>query len=274
MSWKRESVVAGTFYPGEKHALVEVVEAFCSHDDGDKSEPRTTVAIVSPHAGYVYSGRIAGAVYARIRVPDSVFVLCPNHTGYGKRVAVWSQGEWVTPLGKVMVDQELANIFLEKAGETEGDREAHLAEHAAEVQMPFLQFLNPKVKIVPVTLGALRWEQCERVSRALALAVQSRPEGSVLMVASTDMSHYVPAKIAKERDGLALKKLGELDGKGLYDTVVENDISMCGFIPTSCVLEAASNLGARHVEIVRYGHSGEVTGDSASVVAYVSAMVY
>lgn len=266
--WIRPSAVAGTFYSKDPAALRAQLAEFCAEPD----EPRRqAVGILAPHAGYRYSGRIAGEIYRRISIPKLAIVLCPNHTGRGRRVSVWGEGTWVTPLGEVPVDEPVASRLLSFLEETLGDREAHLYEHAVEVQLPFLQHLNPDIRIVPVVLGPLSVEQCTRVGEALAKLVAERATGETLLVASTDMSHYIPEADAAVLDRLALAKVEAIDAQGLYRTCREKDISMCGFIPTTCVLEAVSKLGVKRGEVVAYGNSGDVTGDKTSVVGYAAA---
>ena len=262
--WVREAAVAGRFYSANPTSLRNDLEGFFR---GAAPEP-PTVAIMAPHAGYVYSGRIAGQVYRRLKAPQRAIILAPNHTGHGKRISVWSRGTWRTPLGDVPVDREGAEWLLARLEQPSGDREAHRYEHAAEVHVPFLQFLNPQVEIIPVVLSALSPETCRRVGEAVAALVKQRP---ALIVASTDMSHYIPARVAKALDKLALDRVEAVDGPALYDVVQRENISMCGYVPTTCTLEALREMGISSGELVAYGHSGEVTGDNESVVGYASA---
>lgn len=263
--WIRPPAVAGTFYPDDPQALKAQLESFCVPIPAVRDVP----AIFAPHAGYRYSGRFAGEIYRRIRVPDTVIVLCPNHTGRGRKVSLWGTGAWVTPLGEVPVATELAAQIAEALGEDSSDRDAHLFEHAIEVQLPFLQWRNPSVEIVPLVLGPLTPERCLAVGDALSSVIQRRAEAP-LLVSSTDMSHYIPVASAAKLDKLALDQVVKMNAAGLYRTVSENDISMCGMIPTTAVTHAASRLGCRRGEVLTYGHSGEVTGDNSSVVAYAS----
>jgi MEMO1 family protein len=264
-SWTRPAAVAGRFYPGEPAKLRAALEKFCE----PAPELRTPFALIAPHAGYVYSGKFAGEAYRRTEVPDEVIVLCPNHTGRGARVSVWAEGEWETPLGAVAVAADRTKRLLAALSFAKADREAHRFEHAIEVHLPFLLHRNPKVTIVPVVLGGLGWPQIKEVGGALAEV----SEGA-LVIASTDMSHYISAQEAKRLDEKALLEIDRLNGEGLYQTVVDHDISMCGFIPTAAVLAAARQKGVRHSERLAYGTSGEVTGDLQSVVAYASAWLH
>lgn len=270
--WNRPAAVAGRFYPKTARELNQLLTQYLPPFDQPLQSP---VAVFAPHAGYIYSGRIAGELYRRIRVPDRVILLCPNHTGAGKRIAVWARGSWETPLGRVPVDEALAQRFIQAmGGEAQADRDAHRAEHAIEVHLPFLQRIHPTVRIVPIVLGPLRWEAVERVGRALGRVLTEEPAGSILIVASTDMSHYLSADEAAAADRPALEAVRQLDPDGLYRTVVAEDISMCGFIPTAAAWVAARDLGAKGADLVSYGHSGETTGDSRQVVAYAAGLAH
>lgn len=268
MLWLRPPIVAGRFYPKEKAKLVAMLSEFCA----PTNERHSAIAVVAPHAGYIYSGRFAGEVYRRVAVPKTVVVLCPNHTGRGPRISVWSEGLWETPLGRVPVAQALAKEILRAWGVHDGDMLAHVAEHAIEVHLPFFQYLRPDVEIVPVVLGPLAKDRAVSLGTGLANAIQKFGE-PCLIVASTDMSHFISSEEAKKLDALALKEIELLEPQKLYETVAEKGISMCGFIPTTVALTAAKQLGAHSARTVCYGNSGEVTGDERSVVAYASAII-
>jgi AmmeMemoRadiSam system protein B len=262
----REPAVAGSFYPGKREALAREVSASL----GSPADPGLpAMAILAPHAGYVYSGRVAGATYARVAAPERAVVLGPNHTGLGALAALWPDGAWRTPLGRVPVDAELTE-GLRACPLVEDDRAAHLREHALEVQLPFLQARRPDVSIAALCLGPLDADACESVGRAVAEAVRGRP---ALIVASSDMSHYLPAAIARAKDGRALSRLLALDARGLLETVRREDISMCGVVPATVMLFAARELGAREAELVQYANSGDASGDYDSVVGYAGAVV-
>jgi len=238
---------------------------------GPDREQRRVRAVVAPHAGYVYSGRIAGEVYSKIRVPDLCVVLCPNHTGAGVQRSLDRDETWRTPLGDVPVDAALADALLGRAGLAR-DIRAHAREHALEVHLPFIQARNPGARIVPICLGRVPPDGCVEIGEVLAEVV-SRAGEDVLLVASTDMSHYIPARDAAVLDRMALDRVEALDAIGLYRTVAEHDISMCGVIPTTTVLAAARALGATAAELVRYGHSGETSGDLEHVVGYAGLVI-
>jgi hypothetical protein len=265
---ERGPAVAGRFYAAEQSALARTVDAFLS-PAGVTRPPAPALGVVAPHAGYVYSGAIAGAVYARVALPGKVIVLGPNHTGLGAAVALWPGGGWRTPLGVAPVDVALTEALASSALVTR-DAEAHRREHALEVQVPFLQRAWPGVALAALCLGHLRLEDCEALGRHLAAVAAA--EGA-LVVASSDMSHYLPAAEARAKDGLALERLLALDAEGLYEVVHRERISMCGIIPATVMVVAARLRGATRAELVRYGHSGETSGDDRSVVGYAGVVV-
>ncbi|MGI5862338.1 MAG: AmmeMemoRadiSam system protein B [Myxococcales bacterium] len=262
MRWIRRPAVAGRFYPGDPARLSNLVAGFLQSEVA--ASP--ALAVVAPHAGYIYSGAIAGAAFARVQVPRTVIVLCPNHTGRGERRSLWSSGSWLLPGAELPVDVELAGELKRQAGLAD-DQAAHHLEHAVEVQLPFLRARNPEVRIVPLCLGGLTQVECLALGERIAGAVADR-RGEVLLVASTDFSHYVPADEARDLDMLAIDRVRAVDPEGLFETVQAREISMCGYVPTTVVLAAARALGARSAELVRYGHSGETSGDFDQVVGY------
>jgi|WetSurMetagenome_2_1015567.scaffolds.fasta_scaffold26088_2 MEMO1 family protein len=268
---KRKAAVAGAFYPASARELRLQVEGML-----DASAGRVAAkAIVAPHAGYVYSGPVAGAVYASVVVPDLAVVLAPSHRPIRPTFALMEAGSWETPLGTVPVDAALAAAILKRASESAVvDPSAHDREHSLEVQLPFLQVLNPDIAIVPIAVSYLAgYAALESLGRAVAGAILDGGR-DVLIVASTDMSHYLSRREAEARDALALKAILALDPRGLFDVVKSEDISMCGFQPTAAALVAAKALGATKAEIVRYGTSGDRTGDDREVVAYAGIRIY
>jgi len=261
----REPAVAGTFYPGEPARLAKDVAGLLRSG----GPAQKALGLLAPHAGYVYSGAVAGATYARVEVPARAVVLGPNHTGHGARAALWPDGAFRTPLGEVAIDPELTAALAACPG-VRGDRAAHLREHALEVQLPFLQVRRPGVAIAALCLGPLSLAEAEELGGALSEAVKGR---EALLVASSDMSHYLEEARARALDARALERLLALDPRGLYETVRRERISMCGVVPATVMLFAARALGATRAELVRYAHSGEVTGDRQSVVGYAGLVV-
>jgi len=270
----RQPAVAGRFYPGDPAALARDVRRFLGPASAAGEE--RVQAVLVPHAGYLYSGAIAGQTYARIQVPPRAVVLCPNHTGQGARRSVTAADAWQLPGGAMSVDGELRGELIRCAG-LELDHRAHLREHAIEVQLPFLRAKAPGVSFVGVCLAGLSLTECRDLGEGLAAAVRAvSPEdpSGVLLVASSDMSHYVPARVAARLDALALERVVALDPEGLYSTVLEHGISMCGYIPATVALVAARALGATTAREIRYGNSGETSGDMDSVVGYAGVIVY
>ncbi len=263
----REPAVAGRFYGDGPSALAREVDAYLSAAPGEKL---AATGVVAPHAGYLYSGAIAGAVYGRILVPPRVILLGPNHTGLGRPIALWpAGGGWRTPLGTVPIAAALTEALL-AGGLAVVDRAAHLREHSLEVQLPFLQRARPDVEIAALCLGPLDVGECERVGRAVAAAAR---DFGALVVASSDMSHYISAAAAREKDHRAIERILALDPEGLHGTVRREGITMCGVVPTTAMLFAARALGATRAELVRYGNSGEVNGDTRQVVGYAGVVV-
>ncbi|NPA14415.1 MAG: AmmeMemoRadiSam system protein B [Aquificae bacterium] len=261
----RPPAVAGTFYPADKEELLALIKFVCGEPyTGEKIKAK---AVMVPHAGYIYSGKTACEVYKRIEIPSHVVILGPNHTGMGAPVSVYDGDAWETPLGVVEIDKEIRDRLIKIYGFTP-DEDAHKFEHSLEVQLPFLQvFAEKEFKITPIVLSLLRYEDAVYIGRQLGKVLMDYKD-DVLIVISSDMSHYIPAERAKELDSLALECLEKLDTACLYERVFRYNISMCGVIPAVVGVEAAKMLGAQKGILVDYTNSGQVTGDYSSVVAY------
>ena len=264
----RAPAVAGRFYPGRPQELEATIRQYLD----PQAEPQKALAVVCPHAGYVFSGPVAGKVLSRAIVPKRVVVMGPNHQGLGQKAALMSRGSWRTPLGEVELDSKLGGELLSRNALVREDDLAHQYEHSLEVQVPFLQVLRPGFLLTPLCLSMLTYEQCEQMGRDLAGAVKAMGE-PVLLLASTDMTHYESAQSAKAKDELALERVLALDPQGLYNTVATRRISMCGFLPTTVALAAARELGATSAELVAYTNSGQVNGDYDQVVAYAGLII-
>jgi MEMO1 family protein len=264
----RKPVVAGTFYPGERSTLEHDLEKYIQFSDTRQK----VLGLVSPHAGYIYSAGCAGKGFGRVEVPGTVIILGVNHQGYGHPVAVDGHDYWRTPLGDVEIDAPLRKK-LTAGSEIFGiDTAASSREHSLEVQVPFIQYINPQAKILPVTISSHYLNQLLDGGKEIAQLVKDNPE--TLIVASSDMSHYIDAETAKEKDDKAIDKLLKLDPQGLFKTVARERISMCGVAPATMMLSAALELGAKNAEIIDYTNSGAASGDYRQVVAYLSLMVY
>jgi AmmeMemoRadiSam system protein B len=266
----RRPAVAGSFYPADPEALRSAIDAMT----GGRTPPREPIALalLVPHAGYVYSGRVASETYLASRLPARLVILGPNHTGEGSPIAIMSEGSWRTPLGDAGIDAALATAILGRCPAASEDAAAHRREHSIEVQVPILQRLVPDFRFVPVCVGTQRLTALLDLGRSLAAAIQASG-GECLMVMSSDMSHYVPAALAERQDRKALDRIRALDPAGLHRVVLEEEISMCGMAPAVAGLEAARLLGASSARMVAYGHSGERTGDDGSVVAYAGVSI-
>jgi AmmeMemoRadiSam system protein B len=264
----RTPAVAGQFYPRSPEELRAFLQQAVPHPE----TPQAAFGVVAPHAGYIYSGAVAGAVFGRVQVPDTVLLLGPNHTGAGTPASIVSSGAWATPLGTAAIDTGLAEALKGACPLLEEDTRAHAREHSLEVQLPFLQFRNPAVKIVPVAFMLRSFEEVEQVGRAIAAVLAAWPE-AVLVVASSDMTHYESRADAERKDRLAIERVLAVDPAGLLATVRDHGISMCGVIPTAVLLAAATARGATCGELVRYATSGDVTGDHRQVVGYAGLVI-
>jgi MEMO1 family protein len=267
--WIRPAAVAGRFYPGDPDALSQQVTGFLAAGEGDAAPAS---ALMAPHAGYMYSGGVAGRVFAAAVVPERVIVLCPNHTGLGRRISVVPAGRFSLPGGDVPIDEELASAVLAEVPGAEPDREAHRFEHAIEVELPFLRARQPRVRLVPIVLGVLSEAEAVALGEGLHRAAQ-RAGGGVLVVASSDMSHYLPDDVARRVDRVALEPLLAFDPGGLYRTVRAQEISMCGFIPATAALSYARVAGASAPQLVAYATSGDASGDRQRVVGYAGVIM-
>lgn len=265
----RLPVVADRFYPGSPTELEKNLHHLVPEVRDDQKQH--CIAAISPHAGYIYSGGVAGETIGSVHVPDTVVILGPNHHGMGASLALGKE-DWQMPMGDVATDRELAQLILDRSTVITADETAHANEHSLEVQVPFLQYSNHEVRIVPIVVSHVPYSVCVEAANDLAGAIQeyARP---VLLLASTDMTHYESREDASRKDHQALKHIEELDPKGLYDTVIGNRISMCGIMPTTITLLTAVLLGAKEAQLVRYTDSGEASGDTSQVVGYAGLVL-
>jgi len=264
----RKPAVAGQFYPRARAELEKMVASFME----PAAEREKALGVIAPHAGYIYSGKGAGIVYSRVEVPATVVVLCPNHRGLGEDVAIMSEGAWQMPAGEVALDAKLAGRIKKLCHLVKEDHWAHSQEHSLEVQVPFLRHVRPDFKLVPISLSRVNLNECRDLGGAIAGAI-AESKAPVLIVASSDMTHFEDAEAARKQDELALARVEKLDPEGLFETVVKHRISMCGFIPATVMLFAAKKLGAASAQVIDYRNSGDVTGDYGDVVAYASVIV-
>ena len=264
----RQPAVAGRFYPQDPERLLDDVESYL----GATTDAAPAIGCIVPHAGYMYSGHVAGAVFSRITVPRRVILLCPNHTGMGHPLSIMSEGKWQTPLGPVEIDSEIAETLKQHLPLLTEDATAHSAEHAAEVELPFLEARHPHFTFVPIALGTANFEPLQALGVTIAEVVRAQDE-PVLVVASSDMNHYENDPVTRIKDQKAIEPILRLDARGLYDTIMNEDISMCGFGPAVAMITAARLLGAKGAELIRYATSGDISGDREMVVGYAGVVV-
>ena len=264
----RNPVVAGQFYPGTPATLESQIESFI-----DRQAPKAdVVGLVSPHAGYMYSGPVAGATISRVSFKDTFVIMGPNHTGLGERFSIMTEGAWRTPLGDVDIDTELARRILAASPHLVDDDLAHLQEHSIEVQLPFLQYFKSDVRIVPIVVGPVDGPACKQIGHAIAAAIRDLGREAVVM-ASSDMTHYEPQESANRKDNQAIQAVLELNEDELLKRVHELRITMCGYAPAVSLISACKELGARKAELVMYQTSGDITGDYGSVVGYAGIII-
>ena len=261
----RNPAVAGHFYSGNSVTLAQDVKRLLH--GGPAEKPARAFGVLCPHAGYIYSGALAAATLAQVEIPPRVVLLGPNHTGLGAWAAIEAEGKWRTPLGDVPIDTALAHELMELDGQLEPDTEAHRREHSLEVQLPLLQVLRPDVAIVPICLSHFSLAHCESLGNALARLIRDQ-ENPPLLLASSDMNHYESQEITLSKDQMAMAAIEGLDPEELYRVVHEENISMCGVIPSTCLLFAARSLGVKQARLVGHATSGDVNGDYTAVVGY------
>lgn len=265
----RQPVVSGSFYPDSsvqlRKTLAGLVPAVAD------MEKREATAAIVPHAGFVYSGGVAGETYAQIKIPETVIILGPSHHGRGQPLAL-AVSDWDMVLGRVEIERQLADIIFSISTVITADDTAHIHEHSIEVQVPFLAYLQENLKIIPLVVSRLSYDLCVQAAHDLAAAIRSFDK-PVLLVASTDMTHYEPRSMALIKDKMAMTQILNLDPFRLYQVVVEEQISMCGVMPTTIAMLTAIELGSEQAELIRYADSGEVSGDIDQVVGYAGIVI-
>jgi len=264
----REPSVSGQFYPDNPDDLRAMITSFVD----PHAEKEDAVGAVVPHAGYIYSGAVAGAVISRIKFKDTFIIIGPNHTGQGLPLSIMTEGTWRTPLGDVSIDTELAQKLASISRYLKPDTLAHQNEHSVEVQLPFLQYFQPDIKIVPVVLACGDPAVLQSIGREIAQALQETRREAVIL-ASSDMNHYEPQRITRKKDFMAIDAMLDMDAAELIRQIEKNDISMCGYAPAGVMLTAASELGAAKAELIKYQTSGDVSGELNAVVGYAGLIV-
>ncbi len=264
----RNPVVAGQFYPGSASQLRAMIETLVD----EKAEKEDVIGAVMPHAGYPYSGPVAGATISRIKFKDTFIIMGPSHTGMGKPFSVMAEGTWTTPLGEVEIDTELAEKIVAESRYLRKDSLAHQQEHAVEVQLPFLQYFKADVKIVPIILAHADVKSYKEIGREIASGIKAL-NSKVVIIASGDMTHYESQAAAEEKDSQAIDAIVNLDEEELTRLFKELNITMCAYGPAVCLIAAAKELGATGAELVKYQTSGDTTGDYSAVVGYAGIII-
>jgi len=264
----REAAVAGQFYPGWPSELRETIK-YLTDGGGPKKE---AIGVVCPHAGYIYSGPVAGAVFSALKFPSTFILIGPNHRGMGKPLSLMDKGKWKTPLGETPINTALADAILEESTWLEPDQLAHRYEHSLEVQLPFLQYFKPDVTIVPIVLSQADIHVYKDIGLALARAIKKTGSDAVIL-ASSDMTHYEPHESAKGKDRQAIDAILDLDADELARRLAKYNITMCGYAPVISLITAAKELGATKAELIKYQTSGDTSGDYSSVVGYAGIMI-
>jgi AmmeMemoRadiSam system protein B len=275
----RRPTVAGQFYEGNAEALRAQIKTCFLNDLGPKKlpivnlniHPRNIVGMICPHAGYIYSGPVAASAFYELALdgkPDTVVLMGPNHTGYGSALSLMCEGVWRTPLGDIEIDTEMANKITNESSLIDVDELAHRHEHSIEVQLPFLQFLyGNKFKIVPICFLMQDYDSAAEVGRALEEVLDAT---NTVVIASSDMTHYEPAKTATAKDQAALKAVTDMDAKRFYETVETQNITACGYAPITALITYAKGVNSKEAKLLSYHNSGDITGDYSSVVGYAA----
>ncbi len=265
----RKCCVAGSFYPSDEKQLFDIIKKYIL---AGKNTNDIVQGIIAPHAGYIYSGKVAGLTYSEVHIPDTVIIIGPNHTGIGPQISIMNSGSWEIPGHSIEIDADLADNIIKYSSFAKSDNTSHLTEHSIEVQLPFILFKNPSVKLVPIILGSANIEMIENLADAIIESIKIKGS-NVLIIASSDMSHYISQKEAEFYDMMALNKIKTLDYSGLLNIVEKENISMCGAAPVAVTLASSKKLGAEYAELIHYNTSGEVSGDNSQVVGYLGAKI-
>jgi AmmeMemoRadiSam system protein B len=266
----REAAVAGSWYPGSARAITAEVDRYLEAA-GEVAVSGRLIALISPHAGLRYSGPVAAYGYGllRERSPLTVVLVGPSHRAAFDGVAVHSRGAWETPMGRAPIDEPLAEALLEPDQGIFADALVHREEHSLEMQMPFLQRLVPGLRLVPVMMGNQSRREVEALAGAMSRALKDRDD--VVLVASSDLSHYHPANVANREDKIVVEQVGDFDADALMRRLEDHQNVACGGGPVVAVMKAARGLGADRATVLRYADSGDAGGGKDQVVGYLSA---
>lgn len=267
----REATVAGQFYPSSVAQLKRQIASFLS----EEKQESEVLGCMLPHAGYVYSGRVACQTLNAVKIKQKIVLLGPNHTGLGKAFSIMTEGAWQTPLGEVKIDASLAGKILGHSKLLQEDVSAHLQEHSLEVELPILQYFNSSIEIVPIAFLSDDLGKLKQTGADIAAAIKESPErDEIMLVASSDMTHYEPQAQAEKKDAAAIEAMLELDEDKLMQVISRLSISMCGYAPVVVMLAAGKILGATSARLIKYETSAAASGDASSVVGYAGIIVY
>jgi len=266
----RQPAVAGQFYSSLEKTLLEEVTALIDK----KSVKERAIGVVSPHAGYIYSGRVAGSVLASIEPRPIYIIMGPNHTGLGSAFSLSPSESWKTPLGNVRVNNTVRDKLKSISRWMKEDKLAHASEHSIEVQLPFLQVIQKEFTFVPIVISHASIEIYKEIGKELASVIKDlKLEKEITIVASSDMTHYEEHEAAKKKDASAIKAILDLDEDMLVRNIQKYDITMCGYAPTAIMLVASKELGAKSARLIKYETSGDTSGDYSSVVGYAGILI-
>ncbi|MDP2911336.1 MAG: AmmeMemoRadiSam system protein B [Candidatus Omnitrophota bacterium] len=264
----RKPAWAGQFYPQTEASLRKMISGLVDVS----SEKQQAIGVIMPHAGYVYSGYVAGLTISKVELKKTVIILGTNHTGAGQRFSIMTNGSWMTPLGEVKIDTEIAESILKESALLKEDSLAHMQEHSIEVELPFLQYLKNDIKIVPIVIAQAELSEYQELGKDIVEGFKKVGRPAIFM-ASTDMTHYEPKESAEAKDSLIIEAISSLDEEKMYKSAAKNNISMCGLAPACVLVSLCKILGARKAGLVKYQTSGDTSGDYSSVVGYAGMII-
>ncbi len=264
----RNSIVSGQFYPSNRESLNKMIEAFKPKD----SSKISAKGVILPHAGYIYSGKVAVVTLAKVLKKTKIIILGPNHSGLGAKFGLWAKGSWKTPYGNIEIDEELAQRILDKEGVIAEDYLAHQGEHSIEVELPILKYFFKEFKFVPIACSRANIKDYQKAASQIFEAIKNEKE-DILVVVSTDLTHYEPDASARRKDRLAIDAIVNLDEENLVSQIRKENITMCGEPSVSIALGCLKKMGARKSQVILYQTSGDTSGDYSSVVGYTGMVI-
>jgi len=277
----RRPAVAGSFYAGDSKSLNIQIKNCFLHKIGPGKIPQVNpkkgnniIGLISPHAGYMYSGPVAANGFHKIALdgtPDTIIILGPNHQGFGEDISIMAEGKWKTPLGELEIDKDMAEDILKNSKTIKKDKRAHQHEHSIEVQLPFIQYIfGNNIKFVPICMTRQDIDTDIEIAKSICSSVVDK---NVLIIASSDFTHYEPQEYAENVDKQAINAILEFNPKKLYDMIYHQNLTMCGPGSITVMLLVCETLGAKKAELLKYATSGDVSGMYDQVVGYASLIV-